>query len=187
VPAVTISATGSIDLANNAMIAQNTPEATIRPAVVTGYAGGAWNGPGFNSSSAAASPNGTGRTALGYAQASSVGITTFAGSNVQGSSTIIAYTLAGDANLDLKVNALDFNALASNYGAGTGLWRQGDFNYDNVINSLDFDALAQNFNQTLPTSAPALGTLVPEPSLLMALPAVALLGRRRRGQKNRGF
>ena len=64
------------------------------------------------------------------------------------------YTWSGDANLDGLVNALDFNALASNFGGASGkFWHQGDFNYDSKTDLTDFTYLASNFNQILPTAA----------------------------------
>src|SRR5262249_23023796 len=57
---------GTVDLTNNAMIVDYTgssPLAAIQAAIASGYAGGAWNGPGINSSTAASTPN----TALGFA------------------------------------------------------------------------------------------------------------------------
>ena len=88
----------------------------------------------------------------------------------------------GDANLDGTVNALDFNAVATNFGVGTSdVWTQGDFNYDGVVNTTDFMALATNFGATIGTApAPVLGTLVPEPTSLAALALLGLVGRRRR-------
>ncbi len=92
----------------------------------------------------------------------------------------VAATYYGDANLDGTVNALDFNAVATNFGTGT-VWSQGDFNYDGSVNTMDFMALANNFGQTLSLPAPVLGTLVPEPGSLMLLASgFALLARRRR-------
>jgi hypothetical protein len=101
-----------------------------------------------------------------------------------GSSVLVGQTLFGDANLDFKVNALDFNALAANYGGGPGkLWMQGDFNYDGSVNSLDFTLLAQRFNQSIAVSAPALGTLVPEPGSAAFILATAMLWTRQRQKK----
>lgn len=114
-----------------------------------------------------------------------------------GTAVSVMYTYYGDANLDGVVNTLDFNDLASNYGAGTtdgsGVWVQGDFNYDGSVTSSDFDILAGNFGKQLPTSADvpegdavamgALGSVVPEPAsiALLALGSAAMLrGRRRR-------
>jgi autotransporter-associated beta strand protein len=88
----------------------------------------------------------------------------------------------GDATGDNKVNALDFNTLATNFGAGQ-FWQQGDFNYDGVVDSSDFVLLSQNFGRTLPApaslAAPVLGSVVPEP-ISLALLAVPLLSFRRR-------
>lgn len=95
---------------------------------------------------------------------------------------MLRYTYLGDANLDGHVNALDFNAVATNFGSAPGReWYQGDFNYDGSTNTLDFNALASNFNLSLAApSVPVLGTLVPEPALVGLLVAMPLLRRRRR-------
>ena len=96
----------------------------------------------------------------------------------------MAVAANGDANLDGKVNALDFNFLASGYGAGSNLWTKGDFNFDGNVDTLDFDALASNFNQsTPPPAAPALGTLVPEPGTIATLGIACILMVRRRRRK----
>jgi autotransporter-associated beta strand protein len=99
------------------------------------------------------------------------------------SQVTVAYTVFGDANLDGKVNALDFNALATNFGNSNVYWYQGDFNYDNTVNTSDFMVLAQNFNKLAPapSAAPVLGALVPEPaSLSLVTLAIAATTRRRR-------
>ena len=81
---------------------------------------------------------------------------------------LLRYTWSGDANLDGKVNALDFNALASNFGGATGkFWNEADFNYDGMTNTADFNALASNFNQPV-LASPALVTVVPEPSICLS-------------------
>ena len=65
--------------------------------------------------------------------------------------------LNGDANMDGTVNALDFNAVASNFGSSGMVWPEGDFNGDNVVNTLDFAYIAQNFGMTsAPPSVPSL-------------------------------
>jgi hypothetical protein len=94
---------------------------------------------------------------------------------------LLRYTYFGDANIDGKVNALDFNALASSFGAVEQNWIQGDFNYDGTLDSLDFAALSANFN-VAPMPAIALGSVVPEPASLMGvLLAGVALRRSRRG------
>ena len=106
------------------------------------------------------------------------------GHSVDNTSVLVRYTLAGDANLDGKVNALDFNALATNFGTGSGKpsGHNGDFNYDGQVTTADFTAMAQNFSAPLADAplAPVLGTLVPEPASLGLLSLAALLGMRRR-------
>jgi fibronectin-binding autotransporter adhesin len=99
----------------------------------------------------------------------------------------LVMTYFGDANLDGKVNALDFNAVATNFGTGT-TWAQGDFNYDGSVTTNDFTMLAQNFNQSLSNSPPAgplaLGAVVPEPISIGWL-AFACLGSRRARRRPR--
>jgi hypothetical protein len=172
---------GKLDLTNNAMIVTATSLTTIRNYITSAFNGGSWNGIGVTSSSAAATSGSAHKTALCYAIAGSVCITVFNGQAVNPSDVLVRYTYMGDANLDGKVNALDFNALASNFGAATGkLWYQADFNYDGTTNTIDFNALAINFNLAMPSTA--LGTLLPEPSAIagMALAMGAYLMRRRR-------
>jgi hypothetical protein len=60
------------------------------------------------------------------------------------------FFLNADANRDRVVNALDFNALASNFGGLGRTFAQGNFNYDGQVNTLDFNVLAAHFNNTLP-------------------------------------
>ena len=119
---------------------------------------------------------------MGYAEATALGISTFDGQGIDNTSIVIRYTWSGDVNLDGLVNALDFNALAINFGGATGrIWTQGDFNYDGATNTLDFNALASNFNQPLLASS-ALGVVVPEPSSLAPSILAVLNWRRRRRQ-----
>ncbi len=167
----------TFDLTNNNLVLDYSgasPIATLRNQLKFGYHNGAWNGPGVISSTAATSPG----MALGYAEAStlySAFPATFSGQSVDNTSLLVRYTHFGDANLDGVVNALDFNALASNFGQtpGSDVWTQGDFNYDGIVNTLDFTALAANFNQG-PASSPALGSIVPEPAEV-PLAAMAVL------------
>src|SRR6185295_2831780 len=99
-----------------------------------------------------------------------------------GSATVVQRAFFGDANLDNAVNGLDFNALASNFGATDQLWINADFNYDGIVNGLDFNAIAMNFGQNSPLGAVSLGSLVPEPASmgLMALAGAACIRRGRR-------
>src|SRR5439155_3576489 len=57
----------------------------------------------------------------------------------------------GDANIDGVVNALDFNAVATNFGNATPVkWTDGDFTGDQNVNTADFTILASNFGVVAP-------------------------------------
>jgi hypothetical protein len=207
VPALTIdtasAATNStFDITNNGLVVQNGSLTNIQNYITSGAAtdgSGAshFTGPGITSSLAAAVAADSGnshKTAIGYGLASAVlGITsgpgTFLGQTVNPADVLVRYTLAGDANLDGTVNALDFNALATNYGDSGTTWVQGDYNYDGTINSEDFDLLANNYGSTIANAAissqpavAALGAVVPEPTTI-GLVGLSLLALRRRRNK----
>src|SRR5207249_1758357 len=87
--------------------------------------------------------------------------------------------IMGDANLDGVVNALDFTALAADFGSTEGSWNQGDFNNDGIVNALDFNVLATNYGRVLTPASLAIS--VPEPSTwLPCLIAVSLRATRYR-------
>ena len=170
VTTLNISGTGKLNLNDNDLIidySDPSPLATIKTLLASGFHGSAWDGNGINSSSAAAAT----ATALGYAQATDLFLTfpaTFDGQSIDSSSIMVRYTRAGDANLDRRVNALDFNAVASNFGGSSRNWVQGNFNYDNTVNSLDFIALAVNFGASLPSPAVVQSAFQSDPPPLAA-------------------
>jgi hypothetical protein len=100
-------------------------------------------------------------------------------------------TLAGDSNLDGRVDFTDLVALAQNYNApDTGyFWDEGDFNYDHKVDFNDLVLLAQNYNATFVPAvaipgapagfsedfARAFAPDVPEPSVMVSLTAVCSL------------
>jgi hypothetical protein len=93
--------------------------------------------------------------------------------------------MPGDANVDGKVDTLDFNALAGNFGGTGKVWRNADFNNDGTVDTLDFNSLAANFGKSANPppgdGGGGAGALVPEPSTLMlACGAAGLLICRRR-------
>jgi hypothetical protein len=143
----TLSVAGSskLDIANNQMFITygNGPDpiASIAAMIASGYAGGAWNGSGIISSSAQSN---SGSYGIGYADSADPGNP----ANLPSGTIEIMYTLLGDANLDGKVNGIDFNLMATNFNqAVTDGWDKGDFNYDGKVNGSDFVLLADNFNQ----------------------------------------
>ena len=141
---------GTINLGNNTLVinygSSSDPIAQIRSLLASGYAGGAWNGPGINSSTAAANSNSYG---IGYADSADPG-------NPAGlsSGTIeVKYTLLGDADLNGLVNGIDYGILAANFNKGVTGWDQGDFDYNGLVNGIDFADLSANFNKG--SNAPA--------------------------------
>lgn len=115
-----------------------------------------------------------------------------------GTSVRIRKTIVGDANVDGTVGFADLLALAQNYNTPSGaFWFQGDFDYSGDIGFSDLLVLAQNYNGSLALAHSDLLTggadarfaadftlamsVVPEPSsiVLIALPALGLLRRRR--------
>jgi hypothetical protein len=160
----------------------SAPLAQFRSKIASAYAAGTWIGPGIGSSDAAADLDK--RTAVGYGDAGELGKIgqQFGGVTVTGPSVLVAYTLFGDANLDRKVDTLDFNSLAANFGKTDQPWSHADFNYDGKVDTLDFNFLAANFGRTISGDAVAGGTLVPEPASvgMISIAAATMIRRRRR-------
>jgi fibronectin-binding autotransporter adhesin len=189
-----LSNAGTLDMANGKLVVDYsgaTPFDAMQSQIVSGYAGGAWNGPGINSAAAAAGFNGH-TTALGYVEASQAGFGggTFGGQSVDADAVLVRYTFSGDANVDGKVDLTDFTFLAANFNKATGAtWLNGDFNYDGKVDLTDFTFLASNFNSAMPAdpvaAAPRLGSAVPEPATLGAAApfATGLLTRRSRRRR----
>jgi hypothetical protein len=185
VQSLTIGAGATLDLADNDLVVDYTgstsPLTSVRTAIISGYNGGSWSGTGITSSAAAAGAGSAHKTALGYAESSAVLSSTggsFSGQTVDGTAVLVRYTYAGDANIDGKVDTLDFNSLAGNFGGSGKVWSQADFNYDGVVDTLDFNNLAANFGQQLaePGGAnTAAGALIPEPTSLAVLAMPLLL------------
>jgi fibronectin-binding autotransporter adhesin len=178
---------GKFDLNDNALVidyaaTDPSPLSDIRNQIKSGYSSGSWTGNGITSSTAAAAATSSHRTAIGYAEASSLGAGSFAGQTVDGTAVLTRYTLAGDSNLDRKVDLTDFTFLAANFNGTNRTWLQGDYNYDGTVDLTDFTLLASNFNQFLASDAASLGATVPEPcgAALCGAALVTVLGRRRR-------
>ena len=190
---LTISGDGIVNVENAHIIftyGSTDPISDIRGYLISGYAGGAWNGPGIGSSIAALNSH----YGVGYADGADGVVSVLSSGQIE-----ITYTLYGDANLDGVVNGTDFGILAANFGQQVSGWDQGDFNYDGVVNGRDFGLLAANFGQQangavveLPSSdwaaldsfAAANGLIadVPEPAAfgLIVLAGIGAIGQRRR-------
>jgi beta-glucanase (GH16 family) len=190
--AITTASGASFDLNDNTMIVDYTGSShitAIKALIASAYTGGTWNGPGLTSSAARTSATGgpgVPFTALGYAEASDLGVAEFAGLPVDSTSVLVKHTYAGDATLDGEVDVADLGLLASNWQMA-GMWHDGDFDYNGTVDVNDLGLLASNWqagvgNPLTPTAGPwaladALASLglpapVPEPNLV----ALASLG-----------
>ena len=65
------------------------------------------------------------------------------------------FVLAGDANRDQQVDTADFVALAAHFNENAPTFADGDFNYDGKVNALDFNLLATKFGSALTPPPPA--------------------------------
>jgi autotransporter-associated beta strand protein/predicted outer membrane repeat protein len=194
--------TGRLDLNDNDLAINysgTSPIETIRSLLAAGFNAGSWDGMGIASS--AAHNDATMHTALGYAEASSVGMTTtFDGQSIDSTTVLVKYTDYGDSNLDGKVDVNDFRMFLDGFAATSGSsWSQGDYSYDGKVDlGNDFNLFLSGYlsqNGALGDLIPAivsdsaltsaqkseLLSAVPEPVVLPgAVFAVALLKRRRK-------
>jgi hypothetical protein len=198
---ITISGGGKLDLANNKLIVNygtagvgTTTTASIRGYLQTGYAGGAWNGAGIDTSNGDAT-----NFALAYVNGND-NPGGFA-HGVAANQVEIVYTRYGDLNLDGLVNSADVSKFIANLGKSVNRWIDGDLNYDGLVNSADVSKFIANlgkgagFSQGAALDAPLASALlgdgggaggVPEPATtsLLVLGGMSLLGRRiRRRQR----
>jgi len=174
---LTISDGATLDLRNNDFIIDYdgaSVSGVLRTLIASGFAGGSWDGDGLTSSSAG------GVLAIGYAEAGSLGTTSFSGQTVDATSLLLRLTNLGDANLDRIVDSSDFNRFVAGYGSIDARWDTGDFNYDGKVDTADFNLLAGSFGSS--ASLPV-GTVVPEPSIFgVALFSTLFLRNRRSGR-----
>ncbi|MGD0461441.1 MAG: PEP-CTERM sorting domain-containing protein [Tepidisphaeraceae bacterium] len=195
VGALTINGAGVLNVTNNHFFVNYgsgpDPISTIAGYLASGYAGGAWNGPGIMSTAAQSNPS----YGIGYADSADTGNP----ANLAADQIEIKYTLLGDATLTGTVTGADFTILATHLGKQVSGWDQGDFYYTGTVTGADFTALVTNLGKeanggdvVLPASvyaavdafAAANGLMadVPEPAMtgLLALGIVGALVRRRR-------
>jgi hypothetical protein len=154
-----ISNAGTLDLNNNDLIVKDTTQySTVKSLIVNAYDSGAWDQPGITSSSARAN---SGAYGLGYAQASTIGSTTFDGQTFT-DAVLVKYTLLGDSQLRGTVGIGDYDTVLSNYGTAQD-WSGGNFHYGGVVGIGDYDAVLSNYG------AHASGNLAVGPSLTRSI------------------
>jgi uncharacterized protein YjbI with pentapeptide repeats len=195
-----IAAGATLNLTDNAAIvdyATFNPTAAVRQQILLGRGGpglGAkWNGTGITSgtaaSSAATQPD---ASSLGYADNATLPLgpyATFHGAPVDESSSLIAFTRTGDANLDGVVNDDDVTIVNATYAPGVPQphWALGDFDYNGFVDDDDVTLLNAFYDSSGPpldslvgpsaggAQSPAI-QVIPEPSTTLMLLVAALLG-----------
>ncbi|HYO11002.1 MAG TPA: hypothetical protein VER17_18705 [Tepidisphaeraceae bacterium] len=207
VDALNIGDGGKLDLRDNELVVRTggagawggTEYTGVAKQIARGRAGGAWTGNGLVTTMPdAADPKL--RTSLGVATASEVlgiapGATaTWAGQSVTGTSALVLYTYAGDADLNGKIDGDDYFQIDAHAGqvGGDVSWFNGDFDYNGKVNGDDYFLIDHNIGQQNGSFAPAAAgialadgvTAVPEPGsaalILLAWGASLPLASRRR-------
>jgi hypothetical protein len=154
---ISIGGGSVVDLTNNDLIMQ--PVAANAASVASNIsfllrqaynAPTRWQDASLTSSSARADASRT----LGFMRNLGPKYTTFDGETVDVNSTLVAYTVVGDLNLDRSVSISDFVDLAANFGKTSTSWITGDMNYDQRTTIADFIDLAGHFGETLSPPAP---------------------------------
>lgn len=108
--------------------------------------------------------------------------------------TLVSGALAGDANLDGRVNATDLLTTRRHLGREGLDWTGGDFDGNGLVNTRDVLLLRRNYgaaiaglsSATVPAETPKPGAMagaVPEPTQPLAMLAAASLLGRRRGRR----
>jgi hypothetical protein len=193
-----IMSNSTLDVTDNCIIINNdtnpAAEAWDIKMLKSGCNGGLWNGPGIDSSFAAASD---GEYGVGFVEATDPNVSGLSSGQVE-----IGYALNGDANMDGIVNGIDIGIVVANFNELAPLgWEDGDFTYSGSVSAQDFLLVAENFNKSsLNTDWTALqdfaqangialppenGQDVPEPCGLGALAICAAVGFTRRSRKLR--
>jgi Dockerin type I domain len=196
---------GTLDLDGTLLVNYGSgadPAATIRQDLINGRGANTWTGTGgISSSAAAANPAGL---AVGYADGSNpidAAETGLAPGQIE-----VKYTVAGDVNLDGRVDLSDLLIVSSNIGITDADWAEGDLNYDGNVDLSDLVIVASHFGASLSSldnadfSAPMEAELrlafaevqgadvsVPEPCLLglAAVGTLALVRRPRNARQPR--
>jgi hypothetical protein len=149
---------GVLDITDNALVVDYTGDFPdlIRDSIVTGRGGSGfgatWDGPGINSSAAAAANAAEPESrSIGYADNATLPLgayTEFRGHPVDPTTVLIAYTRTGDANLDGLDDDNDVTVLSASYAPGLGqaFWTLGDFDYNGLIDDDDATLLGAFYN-----------------------------------------
>jgi hypothetical protein len=186
VDSLNVTISGKLDLTDNRMILDYTGTSPIGSLVAQ---------IGTNIISTVATSDASRR--IGYGEASDLGVSSFAGIDVDETTALLVLTYGGDANLNGVVDIDDLGQVAAHWQS-SGDWFGGDFDYSGMVDTADLEILAANWQAGAsapggPSLADALIALglppvsVPEPAsslwtLLGVTVALRCHCRRRRGR-----
>jgi len=133
----TLSIAGALNISDNDLLIQSDAANwqnilnSITALVASGRNGGAWNGIGINSATAAANAKrATGLAAIANRSTGGAPLySDFDGQSVDENSILVKYTWSGDANADGQLNADDYAAIDAGFAAHSTGYGNGDFNY----------------------------------------------------------
>lgn len=188
--ALAVAPTGVVDLASGRLVIDYAPGSPTPFADVAQMA---------NDGRLVAGPTADGQrpTTVGYAEASEIFRNVPVASRTFGNATgiddtavLARATFVGDADLDGRVDFIDFLRFQAGYGQAAARWSGGDFNRDGAVNTDDFLLLYRNLDpgSTTPAQQEALdayaaAVAAPEPGCVLWVAGAALaLTRRRRRQ-----
>ncbi|MBL7132690.1 MAG: SBBP repeat-containing protein, partial [Phycisphaerae bacterium] len=145
--------------------------------------GAYWDGPGIQSSSAAASGDHSTTLAVFDNSGPGGGKTDLEGVPVDATSVLVKYTWYGDINLDGVVDFNDYNIIDNTFLSGATTdqhWQRGDLNYDGVVDFNDYNVMDNTWlahqGETLgATQDPAAPVLTTAPMPDYTLPAALAL------------
>jgi len=133
--ALSIGAGAALDVNDDGFVYDYTGSstiATVRSLLQSGFNVGSWNGAGLDST--AAHNDAAMSHALGYAEASSLGVSSFLGQGVDTTAVLVRYTKYGDNNLDGTVDiGNDFGLLIDGLATHASSWMMGDYTYDGKV------------------------------------------------------
>src|SRR5262249_41937580 len=148
---LSIAATGQLDLSDGFLVVRATAEtrdamlASVTSALASGYGapGAHWQGPGINSSTAAAdSEHLTAIGVMSNATASNHAVrASFGGESVDANAILARLTYIGDADLSGAVGGVDMILTDGGAIFGRGGWRNGDFDYSGAVDGADYAML----------------------------------------------
>jgi T5SS/PEP-CTERM-associated repeat protein len=142
-----------LDLADNDFVLDYTGATQypmISSLISTARNGGAWNGPGGITSSAAAS-NSSHNTTLGAMNSADFfsiygGGAMFDGQTIDSTAVLVKYTFYGDSDFNGRVNFDDYVRIDNGFNNHLGDWVNGDFDLNGVVNFDDYVLIDLAFN-----------------------------------------